>query len=283
MSSNTKKIIILVVIILVLSALLSSVCGISTLGIRLFKSHHSGTAENWTPQGNFSEIEAESSTSDIRILPSENGKASIEWSGRPGSMKLEVKVRNGKLSVEEKHRFPLFRFFSISSGKSVITVYLPQKSYSGIDVQSDTGDISVRGLSAQKLSMESDTGNIEANHVTVSGSADLQTDVGRLDLTDVTCGKLDVRTDTGSIGMKNVLISGALTAKSDVGSIRLDRCDAASLDLKTDTGSITGTLLSSKVFITRTDIGNVSVPSTTAGGTCRAETSIGSINLTIVR
>ena len=72
-------------------------------------------------------------------------------------------------------------------------------------------------------------------------------------------------------------------AKSDTGAIRLDRCDAGSLDLESDTGSITGTLLSDKVFVTKSDTGKIIVPETTTGGICKIETDTGRIEITIAR
>lgn len=282
MSSNTKKIIILVVIILILSALMSAICGISTLGIRLFKSNHDSSAQAWTLNERFSDIRVSSKTSDIRILQAPDGKPKVEWTGN-GTMKLNVKVRNGELSVEERNRFPIFRFLNITSGDPVIKVYLPKGNYEKIDAESDTGSVSVNSVSAENLDAESDTGSVRLTDVNVSREAEAKTDVGRVELTNLSCGTLDAHTDTGSITMTNVIAAGALKAESDTGSIRLDRCDAASLDLKSDTGSITGTLLSSKIFVTKTDLGRISVPDTTSGGTCRAETSIGSIELSVIR
>ena len=57
MKNNTKKIIILVIGLLLFSAILSSLCGIGSLGIRLFHHGTSGTAKTWTLKENFSNIQ----------------------------------------------------------------------------------------------------------------------------------------------------------------------------------------------------------------------------------
>lgn len=280
MNSNTKKIIILVVIILILSALMSAICGISTLGIRLFKSSRSSSAETWTPKGNFSDIDIDTEVSDIRIYPADNDSVKVTWTGNSAT-KVSVNVRNGTLTIEEKANRRLFGLINLSGSSSVISVYLPKGAYDSIDIESDTGSISGQSLSVKKLELKSDTGSVEFSDIKASQEVKVKNAVGKITLTNVTCRKLDAENNTGSIHLTNVTAEGSLKAESDVGSIHLDRCDAGSLDLKTDIGSITGSLRSEKIFITKTDLGSISVPNTTSGGTCKAETSTGRIELTI--
>ena len=206
MSSNTKKIIILVVIILILSALMSAICGISTLGIRIFRSGHNASSQTWTPNERFSNINVSSKTSNIRILPAPDGKTKVEWTGN-GTMKLNVKIQNGELKVEERNRFPIFRFFNVSSGSPVIKIYLPKGNFESLEAESDTGSVSVNSISVRDLDAESDTGSVRLTDVSVDRGAEAKTDVGRVELTNLSCSTLDAKTDTGSITMTNVIAS----------------------------------------------------------------------------
>ena len=61
-----------------------------------------------------------------------------------------------------------------------------------------------------------------------------------------------------------------------------DKIDAANLEINVGTGSVRGTLLSSKVFITKTSTGDENVPETTTGGVCKVTTSTGDIYIRIV-
>ena len=56
--------------------------------------------------------------------------------------------------------------------------------------------------------------------------------------------------------------------------------DAKDVSVTTDTGDVRGNLLSDKIFFTRTDTGEISVPQTTTGGKCEIMTSTGDIRLT---
>jgi hypothetical protein len=51
--------------------------------------------------------------------------------------------------------------------------------------------------------------------------------------------------------------------------------------MKANTGDIRGSLLSEKIFITKTTTGSVRVPSTASGGTCELITGTGDITVTI--
>ena len=57
--------------------------------------------------------------------------------------------------------------------------------------------------------------------------------------------------------------------------------DAGEIFIKTTTGSVKGSLLSSKIFMARSDVGKITVPRTTTGGICEIETDTGTINITI--
>ena len=52
--------------------------------------------------------------------------------------------------------------------------------------------------------------------------------------------------------------------------------------VETDTGDVTGSLLSDKVFITKSDTGSIDVPKTVTGGKCEITTDTGDIKIEII-
>ena len=50
--------------------------------------------------------------------------------------------------------------------------------------------------------------------------------------------------------------------------MKFDGSDAAEIFVKTTTGNVTFSLLIDKVFITKTDTGNINVPKIADGGKC---------------
>ena len=320
MNSNTKKLIILIAILVFLSVLMSSVCGISTFGFFRNRSIRGGE-QTFRIKDKFSDIKIRTNTSDIFFYRSADNSAKAVWDG-PKNMKLEVRTWNNTLSITEKYKLPWFLRFGVNFKDTKLSVYLPKDKYDslilssdtgsvripdsfrfekadietdtgGIEfmakvsrdlkIESDTGSIRAENISPENLDLKTDTGSISIGSFAVSKDIRIKTSTGRLQLSSVTCRDLEAKSDTGSISLTNVFAGDEFKAKSDTGAIRLDRGDAGSLDLESDTGSITGTLLSDKVFVTKSDTGKIIVPETTTGGICKIETDTGRIEITIAR
>ena len=321
MKNNTKKIIILVIGLLLFSAILSSLCGIGSLGIRLFHHGTSGTAKTWTLKENFSNIQIKSKTGSVRFYVSSDRSAKVVWSGSKNT-KLTVETNWGTLSVVEKYKLPWFLRPTALFDSSEIQVWLPKESYkelyarsdtgsimipsgfsfdkadintdtgsidfrSGVrddlKINSDTGRITVSGIKPGNMRLNSDTGEISATNVKASKDIRLETDTGRITVIDLSCQKLDVKSDTGSLSLTNAIAADKMDLESDTGSIRLDRCDGGSIEIETDTGAIQGTLLSEKIFTAKSGTGKVNVPESTYGGPCSIKSDTGSITIEIVR
>ena len=62
----------------------------------------------------------------------------------------------------------------------------------------------------------------------------------------------------------------------------MKECDAAEIFVETDTGDVKGSLLSEKVFIPKSDTGDIKVPKTVTGGRCEITTDTGDIKIELV-
>lgn len=269
----------------------------------------------YEPDGIFDNIMIDVETTEIDFAPSGDGKCRIICY-ETEKMKHSAAVQNGTLTIKtvdtRKWYDHIGFFFEIPK----MTVYLPQKIYVSLSIDTATGDITVPGsFSFQDLKIEGDTadieclasvsnvmemrsstgniaaeglaagairlftntGRIQVNSVFSQGKIDIETDTGTVRLTDVTCVDLTAESDTGTITLTNVLASGGILVENDTGNVKFDGSDAADISVRTSTGSVTGTLLSEKIFITETSTGRIDVPKTTAGGRCEIRTSTGNI------
>ena len=78
-----------------------------------------------------------------------------------------------------------------------------------------------------------------------------------------------------------MIASGRIDLERSTGEVFFDGCDASEIKVKTSTGDVTGTLLSSKVFITHSSTGRIAVPDSITGGRCEITTSTGAIEIAI--
>jgi len=192
-----------------------------------------------------------------------------------------VWVEKNTLHIEledERHWFDHIGLFLKST---TVTVYLPVESYRSLDVETDTGDITVAGgFTFETASLETDTGKILLSS-TVTASIEISTDTGDVSLKGQNVSRIDVDTDTGSISLAGCIATETMTLSCSTGDISLDQVDAPFLKLRTSTGNIKGTLLSGKTFVAKSSTGRVSVPEDSEGGRCEVSTSTGDIRLSL--
>lgn len=150
-----------------------------------------------------------------------------------------------------------------------------------ISIGTDTGDALLEGLSAGALSLSTDTGRIELRSVSCAGDLSVTVQTGKTVLTDVTCGGFTSRGNTGDLRLEQVLVEGLLCVERSTGDVRLEGCDAGELFISTDTGDVHGSLLTEKVFLVRSSTGEIHVPDTVSGGTCKITTSTGDIHIEV--
>lgn len=263
----------------------------------------------------FESISIDVDTTDITFAVSEDG-CRIECLA---SRKLThtASVREGTLYLQLEDDRQWYDYISFFSRSPKMTVFLPQGEYDRLTADTDTGDltipadftfqtISIEGDTAditclapamQSLELEVDTGDVllkgqKAGEVGISSSTgditladsqvgrlELETDTGWIRLENVTCTSLEGESETGDQYLQAVTATAELKLCSNTGDIRLNGCDAASLQITTSTGDVTGTLLTEKVFLTKTATGDVSVPQTVSGGRCEITTSTGDITI----
>ena len=269
----------------------------------------------------FDNITIETDTSDIILLPSTDDKCKVvcyEYQKENHS----VSVVDGTLKVIREDTREWYDHIGIFSfGSSSIKIYLPESKYASISIKADTsdinipndfrfgsieavlstgdvkcyasasqslkiktstGDITVENVKVGALGLTTSTGDIIASGVKCDGDVELKVTTGKTYLTNLTCKNLTSQGDTGDINLKGVISSEKLNISRSTGDVTFDGCDASTLLIVTDTGDVTGRLLSGKLFVYKTDTGDVDLPkSTNGGGVCDITTDTGDIRINI--
>ena len=215
-----------------------------------------------------------------------------------------VSVKDSVLCIERQDSRKWYDFISLFSMPTYVTVYVPEGVYRSLTVNLDVGDVFVeQNFTFDKADISCSTGNIQflastqsalnlsvsTGKVTVGdnsktfkqGDISIKVSTGKTEIKGTTCTSFTSTGDTGDIFMSNLVSTGDMNITRSTGDVKFYKCDAANITVRTDTGSVTGTLLSSKVFIYKTDTGDVNLPETESGGTCKITTDTGNINISI--
>ena len=267
----------------------------------------------------FSNISVAADTADIVFVPSYDMQGKVICNERE-KQKHNVSVVNDTLTIQRVDTRMWYEHIEIQFGTPKITIYIPAGEYGTLSIQSSTGDVKIpNDFTFESLDIAESTGNV-ANYASVleimkietstgnifvegasAGAMDLTVTTGKVTVTDVVCrgdatvqvstGKayltgLDCRNlisggNTGDMTLHGVVAEETFSITRSTGDVMFDGCDASELFVTTDTGDVSGTLLSDKVFITRTDTGRIDVPKTITGGRCEITTDTGNIEISV--
>ena len=267
----------------------------------------------------FHSIAVTAETEQLRLLPGEDGGCRVVFEEREGQ-RHSARIEDGTLRIEGCDTRRWYEGIGVTVGTPTITVYLPAGAYTELQIEEDTGDVSIpadfsfaeirvscstgdvdcRASASGQIVIGTDTGDIRLEGVT-AGAMDLSTHTGHVELSaaecqgdlglTVTTGKAELRQvackslfsggDTGDLRMEDLIARERIEIRRSTGEVRFERCDAGELLITTDTGDVTGTLLTEKVFLVRSDTGRIEVPETVSGGTCKIVTETGDITVSI--
>ena len=274
----------------------------------------------YTFDGGYQNISVKTDTAKIVFIPSEDDTTSVvcyEQSNRRHS----VTVVDGALVIDLVDTRKWYDFLGISFSTPKITVTMPMAAYKSLAVQSSTGGVEIAkefcfddlsisqstgdvkchasvtnalkiktttgsifvgGVTVGSMELAVTTGRVNVSDVTCDEEVSLQVSTGKANLSDIRCNALTTSGDTGDVKLENVIATGAISIRRSTGDVKFKGCDAAELCIKTSTGDVGGTLLTEKVFLAKTDTGEVRVPSSVTGGKCELITSTGDIQIEIV-
>ena len=206
----------------------------------------------------FKDIKIFTDTADIDFVLSENLNTLIICEEHK-NIKHTVNIKENTLLIEVDDNRKWYEHIGISTSK--ITVYLPKSEYGELIMESDTGNIHIENINANKLNLSTSTGNLK--------------------IVNTKCKNLFSKSDTGNILLENVIASEKFKIETDTGNVKFKDSDASDIFTKTDTGNVTGNLLTDKVIFAESDTGNVDVPKVITDEKCEIITDTGDIKITI--
>ncbi|TQK73633.1 putative adhesin [Brevibacillus sp. AG162] len=190
-------------------------------------------------------IEVLTEAVDVEIMASKQPKASVRMVGEVSEQQQErlefrsVVSPDGTLLVELRER-PHVNMFYPRNGKVKLELFLPEKVYEQVQLETMTGDIKSGMLRAKNTKISSGNGDVD-----VSGYEgevlDVQTATGDINLANVRAAVV-IESSTGEIDKLTMPeLTHDVSIRTDTGDIRVTVAKepaAAQLEVTTDTGAI---------------------------------------------
>ena len=244
-------------------------------------------------------ISIKTATTNIEFVPSDDGICKVVCYEK-AKERHSIEVQNGTLTINLLNDKEWYDYIGFNIDSPKITIYLPTAEYSSlviegstgdieiskdfvfknIDVSLSTGDVKCYASAEETIKIVTNTGNIYMESISAT-SLDLMVSTGRVTVSDIACKNLISTGSTGDISLKNVISTEKISIERETGDVTLEASDAVEIFITTNTGDVKGSLLTDKVFITKTDTGRIDVPNSITGGRCEITTDTGDIKISI--
>ena len=212
----------------------------------------------YAPEGEFDRVDVSAVDAEIHIQPAQDGVCRVVCD-ETERWHYAVEVQDGVLAVRSDANWGTGIHINVKSPQLMIE--LPEKAYAEMKLHSVSGDIDLWRLRIDALAIDTTSGEIGLERLTL--------------------GSLDVESVSGDIELTDSAASGDVTIRTTSGEIELESADAANFSITSVSSDVKGTLRSGKRFDVRTVSGDVKLPQSTSGGTFRANTTSGDVEIKV--
>lgn len=223
--------------------------GTATGGINhLLQANHTKYSKKSEDFSDISALDIDLGNRNLVIEESEDDKTHLTYyQGKEASERIVTSANQGTLKIQQPRLLITFgwisgirsilNFFDNEGGRSTVTLSLPKGTkLSTLKGNSSLGDVSLSGLTVQKLYLSLSAGSLTVKNSTIS-TGDLSNSLGDVSLSDLTIQKLDLKLSSGSVTIDNTTVEKGYLANS-LGDINLNKSKLSDSTIKLSSGSI---------------------------------------------
>ena len=223
--------------------------GTATGGINhLLQANHTKYSKKTEGFSDISALDIDLGNRNLVIEESEDDKTHLTYyQGKEASERIVTSANQGTLKIQQPRPLITFgwssgirsilNFFDNEGGRSTVTLSLPKGTkLSTLKGNSSLGDVSLSGLSVQKLDLSLSAGSLTVKNSTIS-TGDLSNSLGDVSLSDLAIQKLDLKLSSGSVTIDNTTVEKGYLASS-LGDINLNKSKLSDSTIKLSSGSI---------------------------------------------
>lgn len=284
MKKSTKVLLILSSVLLAVGIVLcgAALC-LKGFDITAFNSEKF-TDKVYTLDEDFESITVDALDADVEFYESPDDKFSVICPENE-NVTHELSVTDGTLSIF-RNAPETSGFFNISlgSGDRRIRIFLPQKSYSSLKVETAMGDVAIPPIfTFDDMRIYTTSGEITVK-AAATGLMLFSTASGDISISDTEAPIVELSTVSGEVELEKLVAEKSIYVKTTSGDIELGACDAPEIDLESVSGDINCGLLTPKSFKVETVSGDAVWPTGFASDeSCNIKTVSGDIEVDVAQ
>ncbi len=242
--SGTNKVLIAVFALLLL--MMAAIVGFLVFGI-VYGNASAGwnftrraavaVSDQKLPLAGVKTIDMRFSSEWVEVLPSDGDAIRVvQYSSRKLEPRYHVKVTADGDAVQIRSGDPHVFLFAFEPDR--IEVYLPSSYCEILEVQLESGSLSISDRSFRTLGMQLSSGEIEASNIVVAEDASLALTSGSFELRDLRCENAKLKTSSGEFHFDGMVCQGKADIELTSGEVLGKDLDAQSLRCELSSGSI---------------------------------------------
>ncbi|WP_158582982.1 DUF4097 family beta strand repeat-containing protein [Lysinibacillus yapensis] len=210
---------------------------IAIVAVLIFNFYKNGKKEDLTIAQDFSNVEVESDTANILIMPADGEEAEIELDNKRYTADVKMQGDTLKIDVESKW----FKWFTSNffSKNATVSIRLPNKEYSTIKAETDNGTMKATGIKVGNFIGETDNGEVIIEDM-ASREIFAKSDNGNL-VIDESSGTIKGETSNGNLVITTENLDRPMELDTDNGEIYIKTTDKpknAKINVDTDNGFV---------------------------------------------
>ena len=217
--------------------------GTATGGINhLLQANHTKYSKKSEAFSDISALDIDLGNRNLVIEESEDNKTHLTYyQGKEASERIVTSANQGTLKIQQPRPLITFgwssgirsilNFFDNEGGRSTVSLSLPKGTkLSTLKGNSSLGDVTLSGLTVQKLDLSLSAGSLTVKNSTIS-TGDLSNSLGDVSLSDLDIQKLDLKLSSGSVTIDNTTVEKGYLASS-LGDINLNKSKLSDSTIK---------------------------------------------------
>ncbi len=273
--------------------------------------------KTYTTEEAFQYVDITDITANITILSSTDSVCRVEYEDSK-NLAYNFSVENEILTIQKVDHRKWYHYIGFNFYEPSLTIYLPEGEYQSLNIQSDTGDVTipaevsfvdvkvristgnvvvspnmtgilsiktstgdifVSNTTPAEVSLTVSTGHITADNIQSSGDFSAQSSTGNHTYRDISCGNATMISSTGDKEISSLTVFGDLTVESSTGDSVFNNIVCNALKVTTSTGYQTYTDVSCGATELLADTGKIHMTNLVSSDLLKVTTDTGDITL----
>lgn len=207
-------------------------------------------------------LSADCDSENLKVYTAKGSDILLSWD-EDDKRKLEISEKDGelKLTYRDHRKWYEYLRFGIDIKTCELSIGIPENYGGALSLETDSGNISAEDISVLKdIKFSADSGNIKADGVSALGSVEFSVSSGNVIISGLDSGLgVELKNTSGNIKAEGVILNDDFSARTSSGNLKIYNVSGAkNMEIKVSSGRVEFTDIAAENFNVSASSGDVS-------------------------